>query len=72
MDVYLSCLQPAIMPRVDGWQTAGGPCTLGLDVNNGYQECGHVDSPNELIFPTRDTGGSLKIAKLQSLSHLNS
>lgn len=42
-DFLLFSLQFVIMPRAIGLQTAGVLCILGLDVNSGYQKCGHVD-----------------------------
>ncbi|KEH35603.1 hypothetical protein MtrunA17_Chr3g0130371 [Medicago truncatula] len=58
------------MPMDNGRLTTADkkrPCILGLAVNNGYPQCGHVDGQNEQISHLKDTAGSQKIVMCQSL-----
>lgn len=56
-------MQSAIMPRVDGLQTRADHCIRDLGASSGCQRCGHVGWRKELIFHTKDIGGSRKIVK---------
>lgn len=68
--INISLLQFVIMPMDNGRLTTADkkrPCILGLVVNNGYPQCGHVDGQNEQISHLKDTAGSQKIVMCQSL-----